>query len=129
MITFLPEFYRLRPQMFTYAAFTWLIVISDQHAAGRRRGLAVLPVLMAAWCNFHAGFVAGLGIFGIYWCTFAWEARKLPNRRNEWRFLVLVMLASILATLCNPYGTEYWRYVLFAITMPRPEITEWGAVW
>jgi hypothetical protein len=39
------------------------------------------------------------------------------------------MLASILATLCNPYGIEYWRYVLFAITMPRPEITEWGAVW
>lgn len=128
-ITFLPEFYRLRPQMFTYTAFAWLIVLCDQHRAGKRLGLSVLPVLTAAWCNFHAGFVAGLGVFGIYWWTFAWEARNLPNRWIEWRFLAVVMLASILATLCNPYGIEYWRYVLFAITMPRPEITEWGAVW
>jgi hypothetical protein len=128
-ITFLPEFYRLRPQMFTYTAFAWLIVLCDQHRVGRRLGLALIPLLAAAWCNFHAGFVAGLGIFGIYWCTFAWQARNLPDRWREWRFLVAVMLASILTTLCNPYGIEYWRYVLFAITMPRPEITEWGPVW
>ena len=128
-ITFLPEFYRLRPQMFTYTAFAWLIVLCDQHCAGCRLGLALVPLLVAVWCNFHAGFVAGLGIFGIYWCTFAWEARKLPNRWYVWRYLVAVMLASILATLCNPYGIAYWRYVLFAITMPRPEITEWGPVW
>lgn len=128
-ITFLPEFYRLRPQMFTYTAFAWLLVLCDQHGAGRRLGLAILPLLVAVWCNFHAGFVAGLGIFGIYWCTFAWEARNLPNRWQEWQFLVAVMMASVLATFCNPYGIAYWRYVLFAITMPRPEITEWGAVW
>jgi hypothetical protein len=128
-ITFLPEFYRLRPQMFTYSAFTWLIVICDQHVAGRRWGLVLLPWLIVAWCNFHAGFVAGLGVFGIYSCAFAWQARNLPNRRQEWCFLAAVMMACGLATVCNPYGLAYWRYVLFAITMPRPEITEWGAVW
>ncbi len=129
MITFLPEFYRLRPQMFTYTAFAWLIVICDQHAAGRRWGLVALPWLMVVWCNCHAGFVAGLGVFGIYACLFAWQARNLPNRRQEWCFLAAAMLACILATLCNPYGFRYWRYVLFAITMPRPAITEWGPVW
>jgi len=129
MITFLPEFYRLRPQMFTYTAFTWLIVICDQHGAGRRWGLVVLPWLFVAWCNFHAGFVAGLGVFGIHSCMFAWQARNLPNRRQEWCFLAAVMLACILATVCNPYGLRYWRYVLFAITLSRPEITEWGPVW
>lgn len=128
-VTFLPEFYRIRPQMFTYTAFAWLIVACDAHRAGQRGRLALLPALFALWCNFHAGFVAGLGVFGIYCCDFAYEARRLPQRRREWSFLVLVLAGCVAATLCNPYGVEYWRYVLFAVTMPRPAITEWGPVW
>lgn len=128
-ITVLPQFFRIRPQMFTYAAFAWLIVLCDQHRPGRRWGLALVPLLVGIWCNFHAGFVAGLGIFGIYWCLFGWESRRLPDRNREWRFLGIVLALSIAATLCNPYGVSYWQYVLFAVTMPRPEITEWRSVW
>lgn len=149
-ITFLPEFYRIRPQMFTYTAFAWLIVACDGYRAGSRWILAGLPILFGLWCNFHAGFVAGLGILGIYWCSSIWDAvrelradssesshspadgtRSAPATLSgaEWQFLGLVLAACVAATLCNPYGIEYWRYVLAAITMPRPAISEWGPVW
>ncbi len=128
-ITILAEFYRIRPQMFTYTAFAWLIVLCDGHRVGRRGGLCLIPLLMALWCNFHAGFVAGLGIFGIYWCQFVWEARTHVDRHREWRFLAAILLAAIAATLLNPYGIDYWRYVLYAVTLPRPAITEWGPIW
>lgn len=128
-MTVLAEFYRIRPQMFTYTAFAWLIVLCDQHRVGRRLGLCAVPLMMALWCNIHAGFVAGLGVFGIYWCQFVWEARKDAHRRREWLFLAAILLASVAATLVNPYGIGYWRYVLYAVTLPRPAITEWGPIW
>ena len=30
-----------------------------------------------------------------------------------------------LATLLNPYGIEYWRFMISSISMSRPEISEW----
>jgi hypothetical protein len=37
----------------------------------------------------------------------------------------LVLALSILATLVNPYGLEYWDYILGAVTMERAAIEEW----
>jgi hypothetical protein len=34
--------------------------------------------------------------------------------------------AATLVTLLNPYGIEYWWYLLDAVTMERPGITEWN---
>ena len=34
-------------------------------------------------------------------------------------------LLAGLATVINPYGLKYWSYLAQAVTMPRPEITEW----
>ena len=39
-----------------------------------------------------------------------------------------ILLISVLATLLNPYGWEYWQYVIHAVVMPRPQITEWASV-
>ncbi|MBW1953918.1 MAG: hypothetical protein JRI66_12710 [Deltaproteobacteria bacterium] len=63
--------------------------------------------------------------------------------RNRWRGLWLmplilipwcnlhgigVLLLSGLATLINPYGLEYWRYIVRAVSMPRPFIDEWQSI-
>ncbi len=127
-VTVLAQLYRVRPQMFTYALMALLLLVCDRHRVGRRIGLCLVPVMMAFWTNLHAGFVAGLGIFGIHWLGFVAEAWQRPDRRRELTFLGSVMFASLAATLLNPYGVDYWRYVLFAITLPRPAITEWGSV-
>jgi hypothetical protein len=33
--------------------------------------------------------------------------------------------AALAASLVNPYGLEYWRYLGKALLLPRPEIVEW----
>jgi hypothetical protein len=35
---------------------------------------------------------------------------------------------AALVTLINPYGIEYWLYMVEAVAMPRPEIEEWMSV-
>ena len=110
-ITFLPEFYRIRPQMFTYTAFAWLIVACDAYRAGRRWVLAGLPVLFGLWCNFHAGFVAGLGIFGIYWCGFVWDAAggqraKLSKLGNS----PMDCTWSVSAALMGQENGDFWDW-------------------
>ena len=39
--------------------------------------------------------------------------------------LALLMIATLCATCVNPYGWQYWKFVLFAVTLPRPSVTEW----
>ncbi len=41
---------------------------------------------------------------------------------------VFIFIAAVLVTLVNPYGIDYWRYIIKAVTMPRPEIWEWLSV-
>jgi hypothetical protein len=130
-ITVMSQFFRVRPQMFTYAAMAWLLVICDGHRPGKRVGLCLVPLLILAWTNLHAGFVAGLGVFGVFWLSFvveAWRSERSDERTRELKFLGAVMAACWAATLVNPYGIDYWRYVLFAVTLPRPAITEWRSV-
>jgi hypothetical protein len=69
----------------------------------------------------HGGFLAGLGLI----CLYAVGAGL--SRRPFLPYVGILLLAA-LATLANPYGLEYWRYLLEAVTMPRPEITEWLSV-
>jgi hypothetical protein len=126
-ITVMAQFFRVRPQMYTYALMAWLLVTCDGYRPDKRWRLCLIPFLILAWTNLHAGFVAGLGIFGAFWLSFAFPAWR-DGRRNELIFLAAVLAASLGATLINPYGFDYWRYVLFAITLPRPAITEWQPV-
>lgn len=45
------------------------------------------------------------------------------------RFLLhlsIVTVAAVLATLINPYGLDLWKFMLSALTLPRPEIADWG---
>lgn len=127
-ITVLAQFFRVRPQMYTYTFMAWLLVICDGHRPGKRWGLSLVPLLILAWTNLHAGFVAGLGVFGVFWLGFVAEAWRGPDRRRELKFLAAVMAAAWAVTLVNPYGWHYWRYVYFAVTLPRPAITEWRSV-
>ncbi len=127
-VTVFSEFYRIRPQMFTYTCLALLLWMCDSYRPDQRGRLWAVPLLIGVWANFHGGFVAGLGIFGIYWLEFCAHAWRRPDRLREFRFLAMIACAAWLATLVNPYGIEYWRFVLFAVTLPRPEIGEWQSM-
>ena len=127
LLTVLSGLFRVRPQMFSYAFAACLMAICDGYYSGKRNWLWLIPVMMVAWTNFHAGFVAGLGIFGFYWLSFVWAAWRADDRR-ELISLFLVMTLCCMATIVNPYGIYYWKYVLFAVALNRPSIPEWWPI-
>ncbi len=116
---FLPP---LRPQNFTYFFFAWsLYLLESARLDGRYGRLWPLPVLQIFWCNLHGGFLAGLGLIFLY-------GLGEGLSRRPWRPYALVLAAATLATLINPYGLQYWHYLVRAVTMPRPMIIEWISI-
>lgn len=113
----------VRAQVFTYCFFATSVYLLENARLNQRwRGLWLLVPLQALWCNLHGGFLSGLGLIGLY------ALGEALSRRPFWPYL-RVMLLSGLVTLVNPYGWEYWHYLITAISMPRPEITEWYSLW
>jgi hypothetical protein len=108
----------LRSQVFTYFFFSlWIYIL--ERIRKNQFGLAwMLPVTMIVWANVHGGFVAGLGLVGFYWFG------ELLNGRRPYRYLG-ILAVSFMVTFINPYGIDYWYYILKATTMDRPYILEW----
>ncbi|OGR30103.1 MAG: hypothetical protein A2139_11700 [Desulfobacca sp. RBG_16_60_12] len=112
----------VRAQVFTYFGFAvFLYLLEDARLSGRWGKLWLLAPIQIVWCNLHGGFLAGLGLIFLYAVGEAWSRR--PFRP----YLVWFLVAG-LATLINPYGLKYWSYLAQAVTMPRPEITEWVSI-
>jgi len=112
----------VRAQTFTYLFFILTVYILESVKTGGRWSLLLwlLPVQII-WCNLHGGFVAGLGLIGLYAVGEGLSGRKY----------IPIAIAGVLAasvTVINPYGFTYWAYTIDAISMPRPEIDEWGSV-
>lgn len=112
----------VRAQTFTYLFFILTVYILESvRMDGRWSPLLWLLPLQIIWCNLHGGFLAGLGLIGLYAAGEGLSGKKY----------IPIAIAGLLAasvTLINPYGFSYWTYVADAITMPRPEIDEWGSV-
>jgi|HubBroStandDraft_6_1064221.scaffolds.fasta_scaffold00022_18 hypothetical protein len=88
--------------------------------------LWLLPLLMVVWVNVHGGFLLGLALLAIYWCSAAWRWWRLKGERPDqafqkvragWRLRALTWagLLSAAATLVNPYGyrlhVHIYRYL------------------
>lgn len=109
----------VRAQVFTYFFFTLsLYALEKARLSGRWRILWPLPLIFIPWANLHGGFVAGLGLLGLY------ATGEFLARRPFWPYLAILFF-SLPVTLINPYGLDYWVYLVRAITMDRSNITEW----
>jgi hypothetical protein len=121
MAVILPGLRSLRPQAFTYLAFALLLVWIHRASRGRVAWLALAPPLMAAWANLHGGFVAGLGILGVWVIS---DAIRLHGRPSG---ALVIFAASAAATAITPYGWTLWLFLASTLG-PRPEIAEWQGV-
>jgi hypothetical protein len=109
----------VRCRVFTFLFLSILLLALVRWRSGRKRWIWALPFVFVLWANLHGGFVAGLGLLGV-----STLAVVLTSPRESWPLLACLLL-SLLGTLINPYGLEYWDYILGAVLMERPEIQEW----
>lgn len=113
----------IRAQLFTYFFFALTLYLLEKT---RRRSqwkylLLLLPIQLL-WANLHGGFIAGLGLIGLY------ALGETLSRQKSFAYW-LILIAASLVTLSNPYGLDYWIYLLCAIAMPREMINEWLSVY
>jgi hypothetical protein len=123
----------IRPQLFTYLFFLLTILCIDSADRGSRSALWSLPAIMVLWVNSHGGFLAGLGVIGIW--TTATVAATFRAKTGAWKTagpppLVLLLVSALCAaaTLINPYGVKLPVFLMRTATVARPEIGEWSPV-
>jgi hypothetical protein len=118
---------QFRPQLFTFAALSILMVLLARYVyRGRARLWLAIPML-ALWANLHGGFIVGIAALGLF--TIALAAEDLLAHRGLRRaaYPGAVTLASIAATLLNPYGLGMWYTVAHALANPitRAAVSDW----
>lgn len=106
--------------------------MTDGRASGNGRkelwsGFGLI-VLFFLWANLHAGFIAGLALFGIY-VAVEFGSAVLRGERvgNRAMFRLSVLIASAIATLVNPYGFGLHREIIAVLASPYVSgyILEW----
>jgi hypothetical protein len=107
----------VRSHVFTFFLFAVTLFCVEELRRGARWPGVVLPLLTIAGTNLHGGFVIALGVVFFY-CAVGWfEGTNRP-------LMVCTAAACAAATLCNPYGLEFWRYLIPALLHPRARIAE-----
>jgi hypothetical protein len=107
-VTSLTHLYMPRPWLLTILFFTLeLNILMQARRTGRSRELLWLPLIFALWANTHIEFVDGLLILGVAFAeTIVARSWTAAETRVPPAWMGVALLASVLATLANPYG---WR--------------------
>lgn len=111
-----------RPGLFTTLFFILTLhSLLDAERTGNARQLWLLPILMIAWANIHIQFVYGLFVIGVFAIEplFARIFRHRAETRLPHRTLWLVLAASTVATLVNPYGIGVYRVLWDFFLQPK----------
>lgn len=103
------DFTGTRPQLFTWVFSALLIMLLWQKKVWQKWRFFI-PILFLVWANLHAGFVMGIFLLGWFVVGDAIEKKRIDTKDS------LVLLVSILITLCNPYGYHLWTEVFETVT-------------
>jgi hypothetical protein len=100
--------YTPRPWLFTILFFIIeLNILMQARRTGRLRGLLWLPVIFALWANIHIEYVDGLLVLGLAFAeSIAARWWRAAETRVQPLWMGAALVASVAATLVNPYG---WR--------------------
>jgi len=96
-------FLNLRPQLITGVLLLLVLAILES-----AKGRWWLPLILAAWANFHGGWILGYALVS----SRVWKDGRLA-------------LACAFAPLLNPWGFGLLGYLFHALTLERPWVPEW----
>jgi len=106
----------MRPLQFSHLLLVIFLLILYQVRAGRwsSRILWLLPALMVPWANLHAGHIVGVAL--VFLLPLALIIDHVLKRRTQATIplarATYPALATLAASLINPYGTTIWGYAL-----------------
>ena len=125
-VPILGTFINVRAHSFTYALTVWVVVVLDRVRAGRWAWLWVLPPTFALWANLHGGFTLGLALTGLslLMILFGWDGAVRPVGA-EARQVVIAGIATLAATLINPFGPALYLYILDELGAGHVLVSEW----
>src|SRR5262249_49145619 len=110
---------QVRPQLFSILLFTLLLTVLTAVENGNVRALIALPAIFLFWVNLHGGWIVGIAVLG------AWTATQLFNVRraaSDRAWLAIAAVASVAATLVNPFGVGLWTFLLQTVRIGRSDI-------
>jgi hypothetical protein len=111
----------VRAQMYSFVFTAFLLIFLDSDNRGHRWWIPIWLVLFTMWLNLHGGFLVGLGLIAAY-CI------EQISRNKPYKHIIVVILIMIVLIVVNPYGIHYYPYLLNAVTMKRPHISEWNSI-
>lgn len=92
-------YWTVRPQLLSW----FLLAVFINGLIGRSRPAWALVAVMALWANLHLGYMAGLGVAGLWFLSRVWD-RLAGERDSDLRGAALFVAACLGATLLNPHG-------------------------
>src|SRR5262245_11094907 len=116
----LPLTMSVRPHLWT---FLLVAAVARLTRSGSSRSMVLIPLLFVLWVNLHGGWIVGVALVGLWCAGEIWERRRLDPR------IVGVAVATVLATLVNPYGWGLWRFIGETVRLSREDIIEWHSLW
>lgn len=110
----------VRCQIFTYLVIALIYYgFAKYRVHGSLRTLALVPCALVALVNMHGGYALALVLLWLLTLGSIIE-------QKSWRMLAVVAAVSLLAPILTPYGFDkFVSYLLRALSMKRPTITEW----
>jgi hypothetical protein len=122
-----------RPHVVTWLftlAFFWVLDSTERNyfkGIGRHRKLWALPLLMMVWVNVHGGFVLGFVLLVVFWFGAIWTWKRTQGSgindvlhkiaaAKRVSDLTKVGLASLAASLVNPYGWKLHAHIFSYLT-------------
>ncbi|QLG69457.1 MAG: hypothetical protein CH104c_0225 [Candidatus Woesebacteria bacterium] len=118
------QVFRLGPRAQIYSFLFFVLTnfyLSKMIEKENKKYFLILPLLFLVWVNFHGGFVVGFALF-LYYIIKSITDKKWGTATS----ISLVFLASLFATLINPYSIKIYAEIIRHITTPlRLLIAEW----
>ena len=112
----------IRCHSFTFLFFIFeLYILELIRKNNNYKLLFIFPILFLFWGNMHGGVVSGLGLLVLYTI-----GEALNEKPFKYYFIAAIICPCML--FINPYGIEFVKFLIKAVTMPRQDVVEWWSI-